>query len=59
MNSTLNGFMFDGARLHDLGSLGGGATMPFGINNRDQIVGRSALADAVGGVGVHAFLVIV
>ncbi len=50
---TQDPFVWDNGRMIDLGTLGGTAGWPFGINNRGQVTGQSNVADDV---HFHAFL---
>jgi probable HAF family extracellular repeat protein len=47
-----DGFLWRDGRITDLGSLGGGYTQVQDVNNRDEVVGWSFLADG----SAHAFL---
>jgi probable HAF family extracellular repeat protein len=50
---TLDPFLWDGGKMHDLGSLGGTCGFPNYLNNRGQVVGQMNLA---GDQTFHAFL---
>ncbi|MDJ0806897.1 MAG: hypothetical protein QNJ78_08710, partial [Gammaproteobacteria bacterium] len=45
-------FLYDGNRMHDLGTLGGENSYGYGINNQAHVTGMSQIADNC----VHAFL---
>jgi probable HAF family extracellular repeat protein len=47
--------LYDGATLHDLGTLGGDYSSANGINNSNAIVGATALI-LQGGTNIHAFV---
>jgi probable HAF family extracellular repeat protein len=50
---TQDPFLWDKGRMIDLGTLGGTAGWPWGLNNRGQVTGQSNLADDI---HFHAFL---
>ena len=50
---TQDPFLWDDGRMIDLGTLGGTAGWPWGLNSRGQVTGQSNLADDV---HFHAFL---
>jgi probable HAF family extracellular repeat protein len=50
---TQDPFLWDDGRMIDLGTLGGTAGWPYGLNNKGQVTGQSRLADDV---RYHAFL---
>ena len=50
---TQDPFLWDNSRMIDLGTLGGTAGWPYGLNQRGQVTGQSRLADDV---HFHAFL---
>lgn len=50
---TQDPFLWDNGRMIDLGTLGGTAGWPYGLNQRGQVTGQSNLADDV---HFHAFL---
>ncbi len=50
---TQDPFLWDGGTMIDLGTLGGTAGWPWGLNNKGQVTGQSTLADDV---HFHAFL---
>jgi probable HAF family extracellular repeat protein len=50
---TLDPFFWENGKMLDVGTLGGTAGVPFGMNNRGQVVGDSFLA---GDQNIHAFL---
>jgi len=45
-------FAYSGGAMRDLGTLGGGYSAAFGVNDRGDIVGEAETADG----DVHAFL---
>lgn len=51
-NGSIHAFLHDGNGMIDLGTLGGDHSGAFGINDSDQIVGRSAIPNSKH----HAFL---
>jgi probable HAF family extracellular repeat protein len=50
---TQDPFVWDDGRMIDLGTLGGTAGWPYGLNNKGQVTGQSNLANDV---NFHAFL---
>ena len=50
---TQDPFLWDNGKMTDLGTLGGTAGWPYGLNNKGQVTGQSNLADDV---HFHAFL---
>ena len=57
----LEPFLWDGRKMHSLGTLGGVYGAVFGMNDKDQVIGNSSTADApgaclFGGPGCHGFL---
>jgi probable HAF family extracellular repeat protein len=50
---TQDSFLYENGKMLDLGSLGGTAGWPSGLNNRGQVTGQSNVADDV---HFHAFL---
>lgn len=57
----LEPFLWDGQKMHSLGTLGGVYGAVFGMNDNDQVIGNSSTADAPGAclfvdLGCHAFL---
>ena len=48
----MHAFIHDGNGMHDLGALAGGSSEAYSINNRGEVVGRSAVPSG----GHHAFL---
>lgn len=51
-NTTVHAFLYSGGTLHDLGTLGGSASIALGINNLGDVVGRASTASG----DTHAFL---
>src|SRR5262249_34919283 len=52
-NGPLHAFLWNGAKLVDLGTLGGSLSLAEGINDRGEVVGVAALT---GDSGIHAFV---